>query len=139
MHRRKFGENGKIVNTLGEYPEAVRQVAKEEKVALIDLNAMSKTLYESWGPELSKKAFVHFPKGTFEGQQEELADDTHFSTYGAYELAKAVVEDLRKTDLKLADFLKSDILPYDPEIPGRFEDFYWPLSKKTSPIKPDGN
>ncbi len=129
MHRRNFDENGKVVNTLGDYPEAVRQVAKEDKVALIDLNAMSKTLYESWGPELSKKAFVHFAKGTFEGQQEELADDTHFSTYGAYELAKAVVEGLRKTDLKLVNYLKPDILPYDPEIPGRFEDFYWPLSK----------
>jgi hypothetical protein len=31
---------------LRDYPAAVRQLAEEEKVPLIDLNAMSKTLYE---------------------------------------------------------------------------------------------
>ncbi|ERM83229.1 hypothetical protein P872_17040 [Rhodonellum psychrophilum GCM71 = DSM 17998] len=139
MHRRSFDQNGKIVNTLGDYPEAVRQVAHEENVALIDLNAMSKVLYESWGPEYSKKAFVHFAKGTFEGQEEDFADNTHFSTYGANELAKAVVEGLKNTDLEVIKFLKPGIVPYDPEIPGRFEDFYWPLSKRTSNVKPDGN
>jgi lysophospholipase L1-like esterase len=41
MHRRNFDSTGHIVNTLGEYPEAVRQTAREENVALIDLNAMS--------------------------------------------------------------------------------------------------
>ena len=45
MHRRNFDSTGHIVNTLGDYPEAVRQTAREENVALIDLNAMSKTLY----------------------------------------------------------------------------------------------
>ena len=139
MHRRQFNDEGKIINTLGDYPEAVRQVAKEEGVALIDLNAKSKILYEAWGPEESKKAFVHFPKGTFEGQEQDFADNTHFSTYGAYELAKAVVQGLRETDLELAKHIKSSVPPYDPAEPAPFEEFYWPLSKKTSIIKPDGN
>jgi lysophospholipase L1-like esterase len=60
MHRRSFDSTGHIVNTLGDYPEAVRQAAKEESTALIDLNAMSKILYEAWGPERSIKAFVHW-------------------------------------------------------------------------------
>jgi len=139
MHRRQFNDEGKIVNTLGDYPEAVRQVAKEEGVALIDLNAKSKILYEAWGPEESKKAFVHFPKGAFEGQKEDFADNTHFSTYGAYELAKAVVQGLRETDLELAEHIKPSVPAYDPADPSPFEEFYWPLSKKTSIIKPDGN
>jgi lysophospholipase L1-like esterase len=42
MHRLTFDAAGKITNSLGDYPEAVRQTAKEENVALIDLNAMSK-------------------------------------------------------------------------------------------------
>ncbi len=53
MHRRTFGEDGKIQNSLGDYPEAMRQTAREENVALIDLSAMSKTLYEALGPEES--------------------------------------------------------------------------------------
>jgi len=139
MHRRRFDGEGKIENTLGDYPEAVRQVAKEEGVALIDLNAKSKTMYEAWGPEESKKAFVHFPKGTFEGQEQDFADNTHFSTYGAYELAKAVVQGLRETEMDLARHIKPSVTSYDPSEPAPFKAFYWPLSKKTSIIKPDGN
>jgi lysophospholipase L1-like esterase len=51
MHRRSFDSSGHIINTLLDYPEAVRQTSKEEGVALVDLKAMSKTLYEAWGPE----------------------------------------------------------------------------------------
>lgn len=35
MHRRTFDEHGKITNSLLDYPEAMRQTAAEEKVALI--------------------------------------------------------------------------------------------------------
>ena len=81
MHRRSFDSStGKIINTLSDYPEAMRQTAKEERVALIDLNAMSKTLYEAWGPEKSIKAFVHFPANSFPNQPNELKDNTHFTT-----------------------------------------------------------
>ena len=58
VQRRTFDQNGKITNSHGDYPEAVRQIAREENVPLIDLNAMSKTLYEAWGPEASKRAFA---------------------------------------------------------------------------------
>src|SRR5690606_28033448 len=69
MHRRCFDEQGKVINTQGEYPDAVRQLAQEENISLIDLTAMSAVLYEAWGVEGSKKAFVHFPAGSFPGQK----------------------------------------------------------------------
>ena len=50
MNRRTFDADGKVTNSLGDYPEAVRQVAREENVPLIDLNAMSKPFYEALGP-----------------------------------------------------------------------------------------
>ena len=75
MHRRNFDSLGRINNTLGNYPEAVRQTGKEENVAVIDLNAMSKTMYEAWGPTRSIKAFVHFPANTFPNQPNELKDN----------------------------------------------------------------
>ena len=50
MHRRKFDSTGHIMNTLDDFPEAMRQLAKEKNVYLIDLNSMSKVLYEAWGP-----------------------------------------------------------------------------------------
>lgn len=139
MHRRNFDKNGKIINTLLEYPDAVRETAKEEYVAVIDLNAMSKVLYEAWGPTKSIKAFVHFPANTFPGQTTKLEDNTHFSTYGAYELAKCIVKSIKVQNLPLAQFLRSDIPAYDPAKPAAFESFYWPLSSFITSAKPDGN
>nr|WP_294907712.1 GDSL-type esterase/lipase family protein [uncultured Lacibacter sp.] len=139
MHRRNFDKDGKIINTLLEYPEAVRQTAKEENVAVVDLNAMSKTLYEAWGPTKSIKAFVHYPANTFPGQTTKLEDNTHFSTYGAYELAKCIVNSIKEQNLPLAQFLRSDIVKYDPANPAAFESFYWPLSSFITSTKPDGN
>lgn len=139
MNRRSFDANGKIINTLLEYPEAVRQTAKEENVAVIDLNAMSKVLYEAWGPTESVKAFVHYPANTFPGQTTKLEDNTHFNTYGAYELAKCIVKSIKEQNLPLAKLLRTDIPAYDPAKPLAFDKFYWPMSSFVTSTKPDGN
>lgn len=138
-NRRKFDENGEIENTLEEYPDAVRQLAEKENVFLVDLNAMSKELYEALGVEGSKNAFVHYPAGTFEGQDEPLADNTHFNTYGAWQLAKCIVQGIKDGDCALKEYLKDDIQDYDPANPDAFESWKWPMSPNGSVIKPDGN
>src|SRR5438445_583498 len=117
INRRKFNADGKIVNTLGDYPEAMRQLAVRERVASIDLNAMSKTLFEALGPEGTLKAFVHHPAGTFPGQDKPLADDTHFNSYGAYELARSVVEGIKANGFAIARFLLEDVKPFEPAHP----------------------
>jgi lysophospholipase L1-like esterase len=139
MLRRNFDEQGKINNTLGDYPEAVRQTGKEENVPVIDLNAMSKVLYETWGPEKSIKAFVHFPANTFPGQDKELKDNTHFSTYGAFELAKCVVEGIRLNRLGIAKYLRPGLPSFNPAQPDPVENWNWPLSPDIMSLKPDGN
>ncbi|MDB5211070.1 MAG: family lipolytic protein [Sediminibacterium sp.] len=139
MHRRSFDAEGHIVNTLSDFPEAMRQTAKEENVALVDLNAMSKILYEAWGPERSLKAFVHFPANTFPGQDSALKDNTHFTTYGAYELARCVLKGLRDAGLPIAKYIKKGTMLFDPAKPDPWEQWYWPLSPLTVSVKPDGN
>jgi lysophospholipase L1-like esterase len=129
MHRRNFDAANKIVNTLEDYPEAMRQLARQESVALIDLNAMSKSLFEALGPEGTLKAFVHFPAGTFPGQDKELKDDTHFTAYGAYELARCVVEGIRTSKLGLAKYLVKDAGRFDPAYPD-------PVSIRSLPLSP---
>jgi lysophospholipase L1-like esterase len=139
MHRRRFDENGKIINTLDNYPEAVRQTAIEEQVPLIDLNAMSKQFYEAMGPENSKKAFVHYPANSYPGQEKPLADDTHFNPYGAYELARCVVESIRKNNPDLAKYLIDKTPAFDPAHPDEVNKFRWYESPSVSLLKPDGN
>jgi lysophospholipase L1-like esterase len=139
MHRRNFDAEGSIINTLSDYPKAMRQTAKEEGVAMVDLNAMSKILYEAWGPERSLKAFVHFPANTFPGQDSALKDNTHFTTYGAYELARCVVQSLKENASPLAKYLKKDIVPFNPAKPDEWQRWYWPLSQPAIPTRPEGN
>ncbi|MDT3404089.1 rhamnogalacturonan acetylesterase [Mucilaginibacter terrae] len=136
--RRSFDADGKTVNTLGDYPAAARKIAEEEKVTLIDLNAMTAKFYDAMGVEPSKKAFVHYPANTFPGQDKALEDNTHFNPYGAYELAKCIVEGIKASDLKLKKYLV-DIPAFDPSHPDAFDSFSWPMSPKNSTIKPDGN
>jgi lysophospholipase L1-like esterase len=139
MHRRNFDAAGHVVNTLGDYPEAMRQEAKELNVALVDLNAMSKQLYEAWGPEQSVHAFVHYPAHTFPGQEKELKDDTHFNSYGAYELAKCVAKGIKENIPELAGYLVRDLPGFDPNHPDPLGSWSLPMSGKISVRKPDGN
>ncbi|MDI3319239.1 rhamnogalacturonan acetylesterase [Pinibacter soli] len=139
MNRRRFDSTGKIINTLGDYPDAMRKVAKEENVPLLDLNAMSKTLFESWGEEYSKKAFVHYPANTFPGQSTELKDDTHFNTYGAYELCKCIVKAISLSNLPLKALIVKDFKGFDPAKPDLIENVYLPASPLGDVVVPDGN
>ena len=141
MHRRKFDGNGEIINTHGDYPQAMRQVAQEENVALIDLHEMSEIFYKALGVEGSKKAFVHYPAGTFPGQNEALKDDSHFNNYGAYQLAKCIIIGIKANNLDIAKYLVDDLPLFEPGHPDPFE--YWNLpvspAQVTAFIKPAGN
>ena len=139
MHRRSFDSTGHIINSLGDYPDAVRQTAREEGVALIDLNKMSKTLYEALGPQESIKAFVHFAANTYPNQPRAVADNTHFSTYGAYQLAQCVAAGIRQALPALAKHFKNDLPLYDPAHPDDVSKWNLPLSTFTGTVKPDGN
>ena len=126
MHRRTFDKDGKITNSHGDYPEAVRQVAREEKVPLIDLHAMSQLLYEALGPE---KSGVLFKTG----------DGTHHSNYGSYELAKCIVEGIKVNKLGVAKYLVTDVPRFVPSHPDPFEAFKIPPSPLSANVKPLGS
>ena len=117
MQRRRFDSRGAVVNSLEGFPDAMRGVAKTEGVALVDLEPASRRFYEALGPEGSKRAFVHYPAETFPGQEGELKDDTHFNAYGAYQLARAIVQGIRSAGLNLASRLAADAAPFDPARP----------------------
>jgi len=138
MNRRTFDADGHITNSLAGYPDAMREAAVAEHVALIDLNAMSKTLYEAMGPEGTLKAFVHYPANTWPGQTAELKDDTHFNAYGAYELARAIVQDIRRQSLPLAPYLRKDIPTYNPAQPDSLAAWHWPPSPAIDTATPYG-
>ncbi|MCD0477916.1 rhamnogalacturonan acetylesterase [Chryseobacterium sp. LC2016-29] len=139
MNRRVFDENNNIVNTLDDFPDAMREIAKEEKVDLIDLNALSKTLFEAMGPEAAKKVFVYYPANAYPNQPNALADDTHFNPYGAYELAKCVVKSIVDQNLPLKKYISKIEKNFNPNKPDAVEKFHWLESIFMESLKPDGN
>jgi lysophospholipase L1-like esterase len=114
--RRNFNEHGRILDSLEGYPDAVRAVAREDSIALIDLNAMSKAFYEALGPGRAALAF-----------RDEGRDKTHHSDYGAYELARMVVTGIRAAAPALvgdlAQHLAADAPAFDPRNPDPPEHF----------------
>jgi lysophospholipase L1-like esterase len=85
----------------GGYPQAMREVAAEEHVALIDLYAMSQTLYSSAGADAPSI----------------LADGTHSTAYGGYEFAKCIVMGIKQNKLPLANYIVDDFKDFDPAHP----------------------
>ena len=137
--RRFFDAEGKIKNTHGDFPAAMKAVAEREKVPLIDLNADTKTLFEAMGVEDSKHLLVHYPMGTFPWQEKKFSDNTHFNPFGAYEVSKLVVMGLKRLNSPLVKYLTSDWTDFSPSKPDDWQTFYWPLSPVYDGKKPDGN
>ena len=136
--RRSF-KNGRNQNTHGDYPEAMKTVARREHVPVIDLTAMSTTFYEALGEEGSKRALVHYPANTFPGQDKALADNTHFNPYGAWEIAKMVVMGLKQMQSPLVQHLRPDWQDFNPAQPDDPDAFTWHTSAGAVLVKPDGN
>ena len=137
--RRQYDKDGKIKDTHADYPAAIRDIAARENIPVIDLQDMTKVLCEAMGVEESKHLYVHYPANTYPRQAQELKDNTHFNTFGAYEVAKCVIEGMKKAKLPIVKDLKADYINFDPSKPDKFKDFKWNLSPFTEIEKPDGN
>jgi len=137
--RRAFNENGTLKETHGDFPAAMRTVAQKNNVALIDVTKMTTELYEAWGDEPSRKAFVQYPANTFPGQLKALEDNTHFNSFGANEIALCVVKGIRELDIPLKKQIQKEVPNYDPKKPNYISNWTLPMSDRFEITKPDGN
>jgi lysophospholipase L1-like esterase len=99
--RRKFGDDGQLVDTHGNYPEAARQVAKQMKVPLIDLQKLTEDWLNSLGDEASKEMYLWvLPCDNYpEGRQ----DDTHLSEKGAHKIAQMALAECIRLGVAFSD------------------------------------
>lgn len=125
MQRRTFDGHGRIRNSHGAYPHVVREVADEEGVALVDLDRASTVFYEALGPARAPLAFSDGGR-----------DATHHNNYGAYQLARCVIEALRRTAPALAAHIARDVAPFDPARPEDPAAFTLPPSRTVRHEKP---
>ena len=95
-----------LFDTHGAYLDSPRNVAKELRVAFIDMNKITHDLVEGLGPVESKKLFMFvepdqvpaFPKGR--------EDNTHLNVYGARVIAGLAVEAIGKAVPELAPYIR---------------------------------
>lgn len=138
MERRRWS-GGKPGETLAEYAAAVKLVGHEQHVPVIDLHAMSVKLYGAMGEAGSTHAFVFYPAKSFPGQEKELKDNTHHNAYGAYELARCVVEGIKANVTELAKYLRPDAGSFDPSYPDAPASLNIPASHAVGTEKPEGD
>ena len=131
MNRHTF-QDGHVINSLEEYPQMAREAAAETGSALIDLNAQSKILYEAFGEAGSEHLFEHNADYT-------KKDATHHSPFGAYELAKLIIQGLIDDKLPIAQQVVEDWKPFDPSHPDAESDFHVPPSITYATAKPFGS
>jgi pectinesterase len=114
MTRRHFTPEGKIESDLVPYVEAVKKLAADKSVPLIDLHAQSIVVLNQLGPTASEEFdLAPTPTQNQEPAKSEPAnpdqakpDKTHLSPKGAEVMGKLVAEDLKQVMPDLAPYIQ---------------------------------
>ncbi|MFJ9727411.1 rhamnogalacturonan acetylesterase [Streptomyces sp. NPDC101209] len=104
VERRRFDADGNAVPTHGDYPAAMRALAEEERVALLDIEALSLALWQRLGAEATK---------TYFNWTDTEQDNTHFNPPGAVAVARLVAQELLRTRV----LARPDVIRLHEEIP----------------------
>lgn len=113
VERRRFDADGRAVPSHGEYPAAMRALAREERVPLLDVQALSLALWQELGAEKTK---------TYFNWTATEQDNTHFNPPGAIAVARLVARELLRTRV----LAPRDVRRLDDRIPESW--ITWPES-----------
>jgi lysophospholipase L1-like esterase len=102
VSRRKFKDTLQVP-THEIYSALVREVAKEQNVPLIDLDAKSMELYQKFGAKDSRLLFLQLKPGEHPNYPDGKEDNTHFNELGARLIAQIVLQGIRDLKLDLAN------------------------------------
>lgn len=100
---RRWFDGERVTPTHGDYPNAVRDLAHELDIPLIDLTAFTTWLYEDLGDEASRTLLSHYAPGEVGAWPDGLVDDTHFRDVGARKIAAFVAASLRGIERRGGD------------------------------------
>lgn len=109
VERRRFTDDGTAKPSHGAYPAAMRALAAEERVPLLDLQALTLARWQELGPDGTQAYFNWLEPGQSPNYPDGRQDNTHFQPRGAVEAARLVARalvarkvlaprDVRRTD-----------------------------------------
>ncbi|MFG2950266.1 rhamnogalacturonan acetylesterase [Streptomyces adustus] len=119
VERRRFDADGNAVPTHGDYPAAMRALADEECVALLDIEALSLALWQELGVEATK---------TYFNWTDTEQDNTHFNPPGAIAVARLVARELLRTRV----LAPRDVVRLHDDIPTSW--ITWPEATDASAV-----
>ncbi|WP_029276866.1 rhamnogalacturonan acetylesterase [Pedobacter borealis] len=94
-------KDGKLGSAHGEYPQAVKDVAKELNAPFIDLTSLSASFFTTKGSEfVSKHYFMNLDSAKYEAYPKGQKDNTHFQPEGAKAVAQLVYNELKNINRK---------------------------------------
>ncbi len=92
--RCRYDENGKLLQTLGVYPDAMRRVASSEQVRLLDANRYTEEVITSL-PKKEALTLFAYPSPGIGGFEKGTQDTSHFSPKGAKIVAEWILQKLQ--------------------------------------------
>lgn len=137
--RRFFNPDGSVKDTHLDYPEAMRAIAVREDLTLVDLQEATGQMIAALGEDGSVKMFVHHAAGSLPGLTAPIADNTHFSSYGAWLIARAVMCELQRQCHPLGEFIRPEAEGIDTQRPPSSLEFPYTPSPLVFTQKPAGS
>lgn len=83
-----------ITTDSGDFPKAIRELAAQKNINLVDMTALTKAYFEMIGKDSTNKHFMILKKGEFSNYPDGKNDQTHLKEQGAKAIAKLFVNDI---------------------------------------------
>ena len=110
VSRRWFDDKGNLKREChGDYPAAVKQIAQEYGLPLIDANEVTQQWLMSLGDEASRKYYMWIEEGTNPKHPQGKVDNTHTNVAGARQIVNLLLPEIVKVIPELA----SHVVNYD--------------------------
>ena len=104
---RRWFKNGKLDREChGDYPAAMKAVAEEKGVTLLDITTPTLDWIEGLGDEASRPYFMHLAPGQYACAPQGKTDNTHTVAAGARKVAEIVCGKVREQLPEIAEHLR---------------------------------
>jgi len=104
--RRNFTKNQIDEYSVGDYPKAMLEFAKQYNVPVLDIHKITRAYFNAAGEEKSKDYFLHMAPGQSINYPEGIMDNTHFNEKGAKIVAHLIAVAMIKSNLPIKDLIK---------------------------------
>ena len=94
--RRKFVDGRLEEHTVGEYPNHMKEFAKENHILIIDAYKITHKIISQSGEDYSKKFYLHLKPNESKNYPDGVTDNTHLSPFGAQMIASLIAVELKK-------------------------------------------